>query len=286
MGNYPVTTSTDFDFQDNIMDVKAAFPGGMVYSDGYLFVTDFLAAGVHKFDTNSSSYVGLAATGAIANGLCMDDDTGMLYSTSTGIDFDGSLTGEVGTPIPSLSGLWSIDPDTLATERLYDGANSAFPDGFVMAPNGCYVNDGAVYMVDVSYANDSTGSLGIYDIESGEFSRDANVLADHPVCDGIVYYDGFWFVSDVGQGQLLALNTAETDAVFEVVLDNVPGAADICLGPDNTIAIPSPEMGTVWFAQFEIGHDHDDSDDSSDENSAAAHIGVFGAFAIIAAALY
>jgi len=272
-GDYPVTESTNFDLQEDIMDTLATLPSGMVYSDGALFVGDLLAGVVHKFDTTTNAYVGAASTGTYTNGLCLDTDNNVLYATTTGIDFFGGT----GAALPAFSGLWSIDPDTLDVTRLYDGASSGFPDGFVMAPNGCYVNDGVVYMVD--YSTGSTGSLGMYNISSGELTRDAVVLADHPGCDGIVYYDGFWFVTDVVQGQLLALNTAEEDAIFEVVLSNLTGAADIGLGPDNTIAIPSPNVGTVWFAQFEIGHDHD-------EDSSAAHMCVFGALAVVAVSLF
>merc|ERR1712129_551145 len=128
----------------------------------------------------------------------MDYDNDMLYTTSTGLE----------------------------ATRLYDGAASAFPDGFVMAPNGCYVRDAVVYMVNMNYIDGAAGVLGTYDIATGELAYDAVVLGEHSRCDGIVYYDGFWFVTDVGQGQLLALNTEEEDGIFEVVLEDMPGAAD------------------------------------------------------------
>jgi len=275
-GDYPVTSATDFGLQENIMDTLAAVPAGMVYSDGFLFVADIGLGVVHKFNTETNEYVaGSTFINPVANGLCLDEDNNMLYVTTTGWDFN---TGE---NFPERSGLYAVDPDTLDWTRVYDGvAPTGFPDDYVFNPNGCYVNDGAVYMVDVQLAG-LGGSLGIYNIESGELTRDAVVLATHPVCDGIVYYDGFWFVSDVGQGQLLALNTAETDGIFEVVIDGLDGAADICLGPDNTIAIPSVGNGTIWFAQFEIGHDHDDSDDNS-----AGKVGLLGALMVVAAALF
>merc|ERR1712212_1346096 len=105
------------------------------------------------------------------------------------------------------SGLFSIDPDTLVVTTLYKGDNSTFEGGFIFNPNGCWVKDGVVYMVDVQIFAD--GNLGMYDIESGDLTRDANVLATHGVADGIVYSEPYWFVSDVGQGQLLALDTTE-----------------------------------------------------------------------------
>lgn len=277
-GAYPVETQTDFDLQEDIMSAQAFLPSGMVYSDGYLYQGDF-AGQLHKFDTSDNSYVASADLNDLpVNGVCMDEENNMLYVTTTGWDFDTYI------PYPERSGLFSVDPDTLEVTRLYDGSASEFPDAYVFNPNGCYVNDGQVYMVDVQLA--AAGSLGIYDIDSGNFTRDAVVLAGHSVCDGIVYYDGVWFVTDVFNGQLLALNTYEDDAIFEVVLSNLTGAADICLGPDNTIAIPSVGEGTIWFAQFEIGHNHDSHDhDSSDENS-AGRLCIISVLAIIAAALF
>jgi len=280
-GDYPVTTTTDFGLMEDIMDEKASTnPAGMVYHDGFLFIADIAAGVVHKFDTSTNTYVDNVETGPIANGLCMDYDNDTLYATNTGWDFN------TGSEIPSYSGLWSIDPETLEATRLYDGSASTFPDAtnpdgsvHVFAPNGCYVNEGSVYMVDVQLRNNSLGSLGVYNIESGAFTRDTEVLAAHPVCDGIVYYDGYWFVSDVGQGQLLALDTKEEGAIFEMVLENMDGAADICLGPDNTIAIPSTS-GTIYFAQFCIG-----DEDCNEDDSSAARVGIFSALAIIVAAL-
>merc|ERR1712154_614346 len=154
------------------------------------------------------------------------------------------------------------------------GSTSAFPDGFVFNPNGCYVVDGFVYMVDIQYADDAIGSLGLYEIASGNFTRNTDLLAGHPVCDGIVYYEeceeedecnGVWFVTDVGQGQLLALQTPLTD---------------LCLGPDNTLAIPSVNGDTIYFAQFSL------EEEDHDEGSSAARMCIISALAITVAALF
>merc|ERR1712087_882105 len=48
-GSYPLT-SDDFDLQEDIMNATALLPSGMLYSDGSLYIGDFLAGGVHKFD--------------------------------------------------------------------------------------------------------------------------------------------------------------------------------------------------------------------------------------------
>merc|ERR1712154_215631 len=170
------------------------------------------------------------------------------------------------------------DPDTMDFTRLYDGSDSAFPDGFV-------------YMGDIQYADDAIGSLGLYEIASENFTRNTDLLADHPVCDGIVYYEeceeedecnGVWFVTDVGQGQLLALQTPLTDEddVFEVVIDDLESPADLCLGPDNTLAIPSVNGDTIYFAQFSL------EEEDHDEGSSAARMCIISALAITVAALF
>lgn len=69
--------------------------------------------------------------------------------------------------------------------------------------------------------------------------------------DGLVMTDRYMFVSSweaVG-GNLLALDMWNSSAVFETVVSNLPGPADICLGPDNMVAIPSLTTGKVWFVQ-------------------------------------
>lgn len=253
-GSYPVS-SDDFDLQEDIMDVTAELPSGMLYTDGSLYIGDFSAGGVHKFNTSTNTYSGFADFGGMfVNGICLDFDTGLIYATSTGWDFT------TFTNIPAFSGLFSIDPDTLTVTRLYDASNMTaglptFDEGFVFNPNGCWVKDGVVYMVDVQLVQ--AGNLGMYDIATGSLTRDANVLATHSVCDGIVYVEPYWFVTDNFQGQLLALDTTDEDAIFEVVLTGLPSAADISLGPDNTIGIPSTD-GIFYFAQFDITSDTTD----------------------------
>ena len=113
------------------------------------------------------------------------------------------------------------------------------------------MESGAVHMVETQL--DQSGSLGVYYISRNEMSYSNDKLSVQG--DGLVMTDKYMFVSSwVNGGQLMALDRTDilyTDdgislaSVFEVVLTNLTSPADMCLGPDNVVVVPSLFTGKV-----------------------------------------
>lgn len=121
-------------------------------------------------------------------------------------------------------------------------------DTYVFMPNGCTVKDGVVYFVETRVSNLSTGALAMYDISSEEFAIDMQVLTVS--CDGLVSTDRYMFATNNAGGQLLVLDLDEDDGVFEVVVDGLTNPADLCLGPDGILALPSLSAGPIYFVSY------------------------------------
>merc|ERR1712217_823219 len=134
-------------------------------------------------------------------------------------------------------------------------------------PNGCTVKDGMVYLVETRA--DYTGSLGMYDIDSGVFNYSTDLF--NVTGDGIVASDDYLFATSWADGgKLFSLDLSDDSAVFEVLVTNLTSPADICINEDEgMIAIPSLLTGKIWF------YEYDDGDDS-----AAAKITVMSAMAV------
>lgn len=182
--------------------------------------------------------------------LCIQDpdNPNMIYGTAVGVDF---TTFQY---VDQNAGIWSINTDDWTVTRLYDGSNTIIGDGYVYHPNGCIINDGVIYLVEVRI--DGTGAFGMYDIDTGVFMYDNTVL--NKMGDGIVYSEPYFFMTAFLAQELLAMNAEETNSTFEVVLSGlgsifgVDGPADLCLGPNNVLAIPNQAEANIYFAQFEI----------------------------------
>ena len=186
----------------------------------------------------------------------------MLYGTAIGVDPD------IWEPINENAGIWSINTDDLpwTINRLYDGNNTIISDGYIYHPNGCIINNGIIYLVefrtDGERNMDSGGAFGMYNIKSGIFTYNLNILNTQG--DGIIYSSPYFFVTSWINGQLLAYNPEKENSSFSVILsglatgDGSNGAQDLCLGPNNVLAIPNQVRKTIYFVQFDIG-DHNES---------------------------
>ena len=164
----------------------------------------------------------------------------MLYGTAVGRDFG------YGTAC----GLWSIDLDDNTITRLYVGNDTQWDDDHIFMPNGCTVKDSIVYMVE-SQA-DNTGSLGTYDIDSGDMAystEEWNVTGD-----GIVSVGDYLFASSWADGgKLFYLDLNDDDAVFVEMVDSLTSPADIGINTDDgVIAIPSLLTGYIWFVEYDM----------------------------------
>lgn len=182
----------------------------------------------------------------------------MLYGTAGGIDL---ATFQY---LNTQAGIWSINTNDWTINRLYDGNNTIISDGYIYHPNGCIINDGIIYLVE--FRLDGTGAFGMYNIETSEFIYNSTLLNIQG--DGIIYSEPYFFMTAYSAGQLLAYNSKKEDSKFEVVLsdlatgDGSNGAQDLCLGPNNVLAIPNQGQTTIYFVKFDI-------DDDSDESKAA-----------------
>jgi len=248
-GDYPVSsTDPDVQYLDNPIGSASS---GMVYLDGYLYVANLGTGNLTQISTTTGAITKTVNVYPGLNGLCYDPaNINMLYGTAVGVDFT------TFTYVNEGAGLWSINTDDWTVTRLYDGSNSPISDDYIYHPNGCIVNDGVVYMVETRI--DGTGAFGMYNIETMEFTYDNTVV--NTMGDGIVYVEPYFFMTAWFSGQLLAMNTDETNSTFEVVLsglgsgDGSNGAADLCIGPDNVLAIPNQGQTNIYFVQFELPH--------------------------------
>ena len=189
----------------------------------------------------------------------------MLYGTVPGLDF------MTGISYPELAGLYSIDTDTNTVTRLYAGNETTWSGDYVFQPNGCTVKDDIVYMVETQAAR--TGSLGTYDIDSGNMSYSTDQLSVSG--DGLVSTSDYLFMTYwvfyPSVGELMALDLNDDSAVFEILVDNMTSPADICVNEDEgMIAIPSLLTGHIYFVEY----DHDDDDSFAMEHSIVAVMAV------------
>ena len=125
------------------------------------------------------------------------------------------------------------------------------------------MKDGTVFMVemhlDFTSSTVFSGSFGMYDIDDDTMLYDTDQLSDGG--DGLVATDRYMFMSSWElavdgsfTGKIMALDTWNSSAVFETMITNLSGPADMCVGPDNMVVIPSLLTGKIWFAQHSEGN--------------------------------
>jgi len=252
-GAYP-GSSDDADFTvDAFPDADSTnSTNGLVYFDEILYIANIDTGYVMSFDVHGgTSFTNIAYIGSGVNGLCQDpDDTNMLYATNVGLNFF------TGVSTPSDAGLWSIDTDTNTVTRLYAGNDTSWDDGYVFQPNGCTVRDSVVYMVESQF--DRTGSLGMYDIDSGDMSYSTEKLTVSG--DGLVSTDDYLFMTywTATSGELMSLDMNNDSAVFKSLVDGMVAPADICVNEDeHMIAIPGLFTGEIHFVEYDDGDDDD-----------------------------
>ena len=159
--------------------------------------------------------------------------------------------------------------------RIYQGNTDNH--GIRFGPNGCIVKDGIVYFASREFS--PTPSLVMYNISGDSWSSNDTVL--HVAADGIVEIDGVLYVT-ASEGGLMEY-TIGSGGVFENVKNAsagleadwpVNGAADMCVGKDETLVFPQniAEDGNIYYV--ELGHDHDSDDSSSEDDSEAMMMSV------------
>jgi len=167
--------------------------GLAISSNDKLYVTS--GGSVIEYDLSASGATvsqtfDLSAHTASTNGLCLSHDDALLYVTEPGMMLN-PMGGVAPTPAPSA--LLVITVATGAVESLFTGSDDH-------SPNGCFVSPddpNLVYMINFQHGVTAWNkNSGVAEVTWGsDLQAIQQMEGDVRAGDGLVHYDGMWYVS-------------------------------------------------------------------------------------------